>query len=169
MSHFNAETYNSTPQWDGCAFRSSWTASLPKRISDNGKVLLLENVAPSCSDKVPGQRHPHDVMGNGLDGGDGILLADLVRVKSVVQVSGSGKKAKHCHCLITQAKHSSPRLCDEVRLTWILCCGCGWSWAAALRWRDLRHPKFPLDFIHSVLLTNLRRIRIGATRREKKY
>lgn len=88
-----------------------------KKISDNGKVLLLENVAPSRSDKVPGQRHPHDVMGNGLDGGDGILLADLVRVKSVVQVSGSGKKAKHCHCLITQAKHSSPRLCDKVRLT----------------------------------------------------
>lgn len=78
--------------WDR---RALWVHEPPlcqKEIPDRSKILLLENVAPSRPDKVPGQRHPHDIIGNGLDGGGGILLADLGRVKSVVQISGPGKK-----------------------------------------------------------------------------
>lgn len=95
-----------------------------KRISDNGKVLLLENVTPSRPDKVPGQWHPHDIIGNGLDGGDGILLADLARVKSVVQVSGSGKSKRLLlsdYIGVKQLAMSKVRLrCILSRWVWVI-------------------------------------------------
>lgn len=55
------------------------------------ELLLLENVVPSCSDEVPGQRHPHNVSGDVLDGRGGVLLADLSWVEGVLQIPGSTK------------------------------------------------------------------------------
>lgn len=72
-------------QWDDCVFWSLLFVC-PDSIATNGKILLLENVAPFRSDEVPGQWHPHDITGDGLDGGGGVLLADLGWIKSVIQV-----------------------------------------------------------------------------------
>lgn len=58
-------------------------------------LLLLEKVAPSCSDKVPGQRHPHNVPGDVMDGRCGILLADFSWVECVLQIPGSAKKRSY--------------------------------------------------------------------------
>lgn len=66
----------------------------PDSIPTNSEILLLENVAPSRSDEVPGQWHPHDIIADGLDSGGGVLLADLGWVKSVIQVPDSGKSKR---------------------------------------------------------------------------
>lgn len=49
----------------------------PTNPAVRSELLLLKKVAPSCSDKVPGQRHPHNVSGDILDGRGGVLFADL--------------------------------------------------------------------------------------------
>lgn len=55
------------------------------------EILLLENEGPSCSDEVPGQRHPHNILGNVTNGRGGVLLADLSWVECVLQIPGSTK------------------------------------------------------------------------------
>ena len=62
-----------------------------RSVTATDQVLLLKNVVPSCSDEVPGQWHPYDISGNVLDGGDGVLLADLSSIKRVLQVPDSSK------------------------------------------------------------------------------
>lgn len=93
-------------QWDDCVFWSLLFVC-PDSIPANGGILLLENVAPSRSDKVPSQRHPYDIIGNCLDGGDGILLADLGWVKSVIQVPGPGKSKTSWKSNYLDGKHLS--------------------------------------------------------------
>ena len=59
------------------------------------KLLLLENVAPSSSDEVPGQWHPHNISGDVLDGRGGVLLADFSWVRGVLQIPGSVKRCSY--------------------------------------------------------------------------
>lgn len=54
-----------------------------------GVFLQMENVIPFFPDKVPGQRHSHDISSNILDGGDGVLPADLCGIQRVLQVPDS--------------------------------------------------------------------------------
>lgn len=69
-------------------------------------LLLLENVAPFCSDEVPGQRHSHNVPGDVLNGRGGILLAYLSRVKCVVQIPGS-KETSYSKDIIFKHEHNA--------------------------------------------------------------
>lgn len=64
---------------------------LPINVSMKSEILLLENEGPSCSDEVPGQRHPHNILGNVTNGRGGVLLADLSWVECVLQIPGSTK------------------------------------------------------------------------------
>lgn len=59
---------------------------LKNKIEQRKKRLLLRDVTPSFSDKVPSQWQSDYISSNVLDGGSGILLADLSRVKRVLQI-----------------------------------------------------------------------------------
>uniref|UniRef100_A0A8C9UGB1 Uncharacterized protein n=1 Tax=Serinus canaria TaxID=9135 RepID=A0A8C9UGB1_SERCA len=52
---------------------------------------LGEESPPVATDEVPGQGLPHDVAGNAVDGGGGILPPDLCRVQGVLQVPGGAR------------------------------------------------------------------------------
>lgn len=52
------------------------------------KHSLAEDVGPPRPDEIPGQGLADHVVGDVDDGGGGVLLADLLRVQGVVQVSG---------------------------------------------------------------------------------
>ena len=60
-------------------------------LKQNGTALalLLEDVAPVCSDEAPGQRHGHHVASDAHHGGAGVLLADLCGVQAVLQIPES--------------------------------------------------------------------------------
>ena len=49
---------------------------------------LIEQVVPVGPDKVPGQRLTQGVPRDGVDHGCGVLLADSLRVQTVLQVPG---------------------------------------------------------------------------------
>lgn len=51
---------------------------------------LAKKKLPVAADEVPGQGLPHHVAGDAVDGGGGILLADLGGVDGVLQVPGGG-------------------------------------------------------------------------------
>lgn len=54
------------------------------------RCSLAKKRPPVAADEVPGQRLPHHVAGDAVDGGGGVLLADLGGVNGVLQVPGWG-------------------------------------------------------------------------------
>lgn len=50
------------------------------------KILPLLNVVPMCSDEVPGQRLPWNVLGYGVNSGLDVHQPPLIGVQSVLQV-----------------------------------------------------------------------------------
>ena len=58
------------------------------------EYLLIENVTPIFPDKVPCERHSHDVPSHGHDGADGVLLPNLCGVYGVLQIPAPGKTCK---------------------------------------------------------------------------
>lgn len=72
---------------------------------------LAKKKLPVAADEVPGQGLPHHVAGDAVDGGGGILLADLGGVDGVLQVPGGGEPPGEGLC--KQGPGPRPGLCTH--------------------------------------------------------